>query len=59
MHLLRAAARELRERFIGLASAAGCAGDLSRVRIGIIHGLCRQILCSHASRTGLPLTSRC
>ena len=35
----RAAARELRQRFIALATAAGCRGDLSRVRIGTIHGL--------------------
>ena len=49
----RAAARELRQRFITLATAAGCTGDLSRVRIGTIHGLCRQILRSHARRAGL------
>ena len=49
----RAAARELRERFVKLASAAGCTGDLSRVRIGTIHGLCRRILRSHACSAGL------
>ena len=49
----RAAARELRQRFIRLATAAGCAGDLSRVRIGTIHGLCRRILRSHARPAGL------
>ena len=49
----RAAARELRERFIGLATAAGCPGDLARVRIGTIHGLCRRILRSHAGGAGL------
>ena len=49
----RAAARELRQRFIRLATAAGCAGDLSRVRIGTIHGLSRRILRSHAHRAGL------
>ena len=49
----RAAARELRQRFIRLATAAGCAGDLSTVRIGTIHGLCRRILRSHAKRAGL------
>ena len=49
----RAAARELKERFMALATAAGCPGDLSRVRIGTIHGLCRRILLSHAGRAGL------
>ena len=49
----RAAARELRQRFDILASAAGYRGDLSRVRIGTIHGLCRRILRSHAGRAGL------
>ena len=49
----RAAARELRQRFITLATDAGCRGDLSRVRIGTIHGLCRRILRSHARRAGL------
>ena len=44
----RAAASELRQRFIRLATSAGCAGDLSRVRIGTIHGLCRVMLRSHA-----------
>ena len=48
----RAAAAELHQRFIKLATAAGCAGDLSRVRIGTIHSLCRRILCSHAQRGG-------
>ena len=49
----RAAARELHQRFITLATAAGCTGDLSRVRIGTIHSLCRRILRSHARRAGL------
>lgn len=49
----RAAASELRQRFIRLATAAGCAGDLSRVRIGTIHSLCRRILRSHARDAGL------
>ena len=49
----RAAARELRERFLRLAAAAGCAGDLSRVRIVTIHGLCGRILRSHAGQVGL------
>ena len=47
------AARELRQRFIALATAAGCPGDLSRVRIGTIHGLCRRILRTHGRRGGL------
>ena len=51
----RAAARELRQRFIKLATASGYRGDLSRVRIGTIHGLCRRILRSHARRAGLRL----
>ena len=49
----RAAARELRHRFITLAGAAGCTGDLTRVRIGTIHSLCRRILRPHARRAGL------
>ena len=49
----RAAARELHQRFIKLATAAGCAGDLTRVRIGTIHGLCGRILRSHAGQVGL------
>ena len=49
----RAAARELRERFVTLASAAGCVGDLYRVRIGTIHSLCRRILRAHAEQVGL------
>ena len=49
----RAAARELEQRFIALATAAGYTGDLSRVRISTIHGLCSRILRSHAKRAGL------
>ena len=52
----RAAARELRQRFIALSTDAGYMGDLSRVRIGTIHGLCRRILSSHARRAGLRPT---
>ena len=48
----RAAAHELRQRFIKLATAAGCTGDLTRVRIGTIHSLCLRILRSHAHDTG-------
>ena len=46
----RPAARELQQRFIALATAAGCPGDLLRVRIGTIHALCRRILRSHGRR---------
>ena len=49
----RAAAKELGRRFTTLATAAGCTGDLSSVRIGTIHGLCRRILRSHARGAGL------
>ena len=42
------AAHELRQRFDAAAQAAGCAGDLSAVRIGTVHSLCRRILCEHA-----------
>ena len=48
----RPAAQELRQRFIALATAAGCPGDLSRVRIGTIHSLCRHMLRSHGRRRG-------
>ena len=48
----RPAARELQQRFIALATAAGCPGDLSRVRIGTIHSLCRRMLRSHGRRGG-------
>ena len=48
----RPAARELRQRFIALATAASCPGDLSRVRIGTIHSLCRRMLRSHGRRGG-------
>jgi len=54
----RAAARELRERFVRLATAAGCPGDLSKVRIGTIHSLCGRILRSHARQGGLRLDFR-
>ncbi len=46
----RAAARELRQRFIKLVTAAGCTEDLTNVRIGTIHSLCLRILRSHARR---------
>ena len=49
----RAAAAELRQRFIDLATAAGYPGDLSLVRTGTIHSLCGWILRSHAGPAGL------
>ena len=49
----RAAARELRERFTAVATAAGYAGDLSRVRIATIHSLCRSLLREDPRRVGL------
>ena len=49
----RAAAQELRQRFIKLTTAAGCTGDLTKVRIGTIHSVCRRILRAHAGRAGL------
>ena len=48
----RPAARELQQRFIALATAAGCPGDLSRVRIGTIHSLCHRMLRSDDRRGG-------
>ena len=51
----RPAARELQQRFIALATAAGYPGDLSRVRIGTIHSLCRRMLRSQGHR-GSPRT---
>ena len=48
----RPAARELRQRFLALATAAGYPGDLSRVRIGTIHSLCRRMLRSQGHRGG-------
>ena len=48
----RPAARELQQRFNALATAAGCPGDLSRVRIGTIHSLCRRVLRSGDRRGG-------
>ena len=47
------AAGELRQRFDAAARAAGCADDLSAVRIGTVHSLCRRVLCEHAKRAGL------
>ncbi len=47
------AAHELRQRFHAAARAAGCADDLSAVRIGTVHRLCRRLLCEHAKAAGL------
>ena len=49
----RVAARELKERFTALATAAGYAGDLSRVRVATIHSLCRSLLQTEPQRVGL------
>ena len=49
----RPAARELQQRFTALATAAGCPGDLSQVRIGTIHSLCRRMLRSGDRGGGL------
>ena len=48
----RPAAGELQQRFIALATAAGCQGDLSRVLICTIHSLCRRLLRSGYHRGG-------
>ena len=48
----RPLASELQRRFIAPAAAAGCPGDLSRVRAGAIHSLCRRILPFHGRRGG-------
>ena len=47
------AAIELRQRFDAAARAAGCAGDLSAVRITTVHSLCRRILREHGQKGGL------
>ena len=49
----RRAAGELRQRFTAAAQAAGCAGDLSAVRISTVHGLCRRILREHGASASL------
>ena len=49
----RRAAGELRQRFTAAAQAAGCAGDLSAVRVCTVHGLCRRILREHGAGAGL------
>lgn len=46
------AAHELRQRFTTAAQAAGCAGDLSAVRVATVHSLCWSILREHATGAG-------
>ena len=48
----RAAAREMRARFDVAAIAAGYKGDLSRVRITTVHGLCGSLLRRHGRLGG-------
>ena len=47
------AAHELHRRFTAAAQAAGCAGDLTAVRVATVHGLCRRILSEHGASVGL------
>lgn len=54
----RAAAREMRTRFYAAATAAGYKGDLSRVRITTIHGLCGNLLRRHGRLAGFPRNLR-
>ena len=49
----RYAARELRQRFMTLATAAGYRGNPERVRVCTIHSLCHQLLQPHSHRVGL------
>ena len=49
----RDAASQLRQRFIQSALACGVPGDLSRVSVSTLHGLCHRLLASHADRVGL------
>ena len=46
------AAHELRQRFTAAAQTAGCAGDLSAVRVATVHSLCWRILREHATGAG-------
>ena len=46
------AAHELRQRFTAAAQAAGCADDLSAVRVATVHSLCWRILRKHATGAG-------
>ena len=47
------AAHELRQRFDAAARAAGCADDLSAVRVSTVHSLCRRIVSHHGKAVGL------
>ena len=47
------AAGELRQRFDAAARAAGCADDLSAVRVSTVHSLCRRIVSQHGKADGL------
>ena len=49
----RAAARELRQRFTAVATAAGYQRDISRVCIATIHSLCGSLLREQPERAGL------
>ena len=51
----RAAARELRERFVAMATATGYDGDVSRVRVATIHSLCGSLLRTQPESVGLRL----
>ena len=47
------AAGELRQRFDAAARAAGCADDLSAVRVSTVHSLCRRIVSQHGKAVSL------
>ena len=49
----RDAANQLRHRFAVSAKTCRVLGELSRVRITTIHGLCHRVLTSHAEMVGL------
>ena len=46
------AAGELRQRFDAAARTAGCADDLSAVRVSTVHSLCRRIVSQHGKAVG-------
>lgn len=45
------AARELHDRMVSLADQVRYQGDVSQMRIGTIHGICRQLLNEHLHHT--------
>ena len=49
----RDAANKLQQRFTKSALSCGVPGDISRVRISTIHGLCHRVLAPHARLVGL------